>query len=87
MAVTEADDGALVELFFRRGWRLEHEKPTRFRFDPARPTLEGMTTTDGTQVWCNPRLAAAAEATIGADRAPLGPPPAWLLALQRGGRG
>ena len=49
-------DGDLMDHFFRRGWVLENEKPARFTFDPALPTLEAMTYRDGTQVWRNPRL-------------------------------
>lgn len=50
-------DGDLVDMFTRHGWKLEHEKPSRFIFRPAMPTLDAMTTHDGTQVWRNPRIA------------------------------
>jgi FkbM family methyltransferase len=49
-------DGDLMELMFRAGWFLEHEKPTKFAFMPNHPALEAMTTNDGTQVWRNPRF-------------------------------
>ncbi len=49
-------DGDFLELMCRAGWALEHEKPARFTFVPNAPTLEAMTTIDGTQVWRNPRL-------------------------------
>lgn len=50
-------DGDLLELMWRAGWVLEHEKPAKFTFASDRPTLEGMITLDGTQVWRNPQLA------------------------------
>jgi FkbM family methyltransferase len=49
-------DGDLIDLFFRNGWVLENEKPARFNYHPAWPSLEVMTSKDGTQVWQNPRL-------------------------------
>jgi FkbM family methyltransferase len=49
-------DGDLIDLFFRHGWILENEKPTRFDYNPSAPSLEAMTVVDGTQVWRNPRL-------------------------------
>jgi hypothetical protein len=49
-------DGDFLELMFRAGWYLEHEKPAKFAFMPNRTALEAMTTIDGTQVWRNPRL-------------------------------
>jgi len=49
-------DGDLIDLFFRHGWVLENEKPTRFDYNPSLASLEAMTTQDGTQVWRNPRL-------------------------------
>jgi FkbM family methyltransferase len=49
-------DGDLIELFFRHGWILENEKPTRFHYNPSMASLEAMTYADGTQVWRNPRL-------------------------------
>jgi FkbM family methyltransferase len=48
-------EGQLIELFASHGWHLEHEKPCRFDFRPHPPSLEAMTTQDGTQVWRNPR--------------------------------
>jgi FkbM family methyltransferase len=49
-------DGDLLELMFRAGWHLEHEKPAKFAFMPNHTTLEAMTTIDGTQIWRNPRI-------------------------------
>ncbi len=49
-------DGDLIDLFFRHGWILENEKPTRFRYIPSVASLEAMTYVDGTQVWRNPRF-------------------------------
>lgn len=49
-------EGMLLELFHKHGWILLWERACGFRFDAARPTLEGMTHTDGEQVWRNPRL-------------------------------
>lgn len=49
-------DGDLIDLFFRHGWVLENEKPTRFDYNPSVASLEAMTVQDGTQVWRNPRL-------------------------------
>lgn len=52
-------EGDLIEILFREGWMLEHEKPAKFKFRPDSPTLEAMTNLDGTQVWLNPRKAPA----------------------------
>jgi len=49
-------DGDLMELMFRTGWHLDHEKPTRMAFSTDAAGLEQMTVQDGTQVWRNPRL-------------------------------
>ncbi len=54
-------DGDLLELMFRAGWYLEHEKPAKFAFMPNHATLEAMTTIDGTQIWRNPRLLRAGD--------------------------
>lgn len=53
---SRAIDGQLVEILHGAGWVLENEKPTRFAFDAAKPSLESMTEVDGAQVWRNPRL-------------------------------
>lgn len=53
---SRALDGRVMEAFWRAGWVLEAERPARIRFDPARPTLDGMTLQDGQQFWRNPRL-------------------------------
>jgi hypothetical protein len=49
-------DAELLQIFHAAGWILEHEKPTRFLFQPSKTTFEAMVTADGTQVWRNPRL-------------------------------
>jgi len=49
-------DGDLLDLMWRAGWLLEHEKPAKFDFSPGAAGLETMTRIDGTQVWRNPRL-------------------------------
>jgi len=49
-------DGDLLEVMWRGGWILEHEKPTRFQFNTDVSSLERMGTHDGTQVWRNPRF-------------------------------
>lgn len=53
-------DGDLIEMFWKAGWALEHEKPSRFAFRAESPTLEGMTGGDGKQVWWNAHLEALA---------------------------
>ena len=52
-------DGDVMELFWRAGWVLEHEKPTQMKFSESEPSLEGMGWQDGCQVWRNKRLVAA----------------------------
>lgn len=49
-------EGEVLALFYSRGWMLENEKPTRFVYQPAAPTMENMTVLDGIQVWRNPRI-------------------------------
>ncbi|SUE43444.1 class I SAM-dependent methyltransferase [Roseomonas gilardii] len=49
-------DGDLLEMFWRHGWVLEHEQPSRFNFSRSAKNLEAMTVADGAQVWRNPRL-------------------------------
>jgi len=49
-------DGRVMQAFWAAGWVLEAERPTSMRFDPARPTLDGMALHDGQQFWRNPRL-------------------------------
>lgn len=56
-------DAELLQIFHRAGWTLEHEKPTRFQYRPSQVNFEAMVTADGTQVWRNPRLAAAPNLT------------------------
>ena len=55
-------DGQVIETLHAAGWVLENEKPTRFTFDPARPSLDSMAEVDGAQIWRNPRLADALQA-------------------------
>ena len=49
-------EGEVLALFYSHRWILENEKPTRFVYEPAAPTVENMTVLDGIQVWRNPRL-------------------------------
>jgi len=49
-------DGDLFEMFARRGWIMEHEKPTKMTFVRGAKSLEAMNVVDGTQVWRNPLL-------------------------------
>lgn len=53
---SRAIEGALMELFFGMGWELLYQSPCAFAYDRAKPTLEGMTTTDGDMLWRNPRV-------------------------------
>jgi hypothetical protein len=54
-ARTRKIDGDSVDTFWRAGWFPDAEKPTAFDFRYLGPSLEGMTRTDGTQIWRNPR--------------------------------
>jgi FkbM family methyltransferase len=49
-------DGDFIAMMHDAGWLLENEKPAKFTYNRGFPTLEGMTTLDGTQVWRNPRF-------------------------------
>ncbi|MBE7217435.1 MAG: FkbM family methyltransferase [Caulobacteraceae bacterium] len=49
-------DGDLYDLFWRRGWVLENEKPTRMEWKPGAKSQEAMNVHDGLQVWRNPAL-------------------------------
>jgi FkbM family methyltransferase len=49
-------DGDVFDLFWRAGWTLENEKPSRVDFRKEFPSLEHMTTHDGTQIWRNTRV-------------------------------
>jgi hypothetical protein len=49
-------EGLLISIFAGAGWVLENEKPARFNFRPNAPSIESMTSCDGTQVWRNPRF-------------------------------
>ncbi len=50
-------DGDVMETLFAAGWHLEHEVPTRLMpYRPGLPSLVGLTSHDGTQVWRNPRF-------------------------------
>ena len=50
--------GDLINLMYRRGWRLENEKPPRSVWTQGAPSLVAMTWVDGTQVWQNPAFSA-----------------------------
>lgn len=49
-------DAQMMELMFSLGFVLEHERPTKFRFNSGARSLREMTYVDGTQVWRNPTL-------------------------------
>jgi hypothetical protein len=49
-------EGLLISSLAGAGWILENEKPAKFNFVPGSPSIESMTSHDGTQVWRNPRL-------------------------------
>jgi FkbM family methyltransferase len=49
-------EGDLLDLLFKNGWYLRNESPCQFVFVPHAPSLTGMTTVDGTQIWINPRF-------------------------------
>ena len=49
-------DGDLFDIFWKAGWVLEGDTPTRFNFNRAAQSAEAMTSVDGCQVWRNPRL-------------------------------
>lgn len=53
---SRAIEGQLIPLMISAGWILESEQPCAFVFDASKPSLEGMTTSDGEQYWVNPRL-------------------------------
>lgn len=50
-------EGDLIALLLANNFRLLNEKPCRFDPETPRPTLEGMTTRDGSQFWSNEMLA------------------------------
>ncbi len=49
-------DGDLFDLFWRLGWVLENEHPTRMVWAQGAKSQEAMNMADGLQVWRNPRL-------------------------------
>ena len=49
-------DGDLFDLFWKAGWALEGESPTRLNFSLGAKSQEALTSVDGTQVWRNVRL-------------------------------
>lgn len=52
-------EGDLFDLLYSRGWRLLREQPCVFNPDLKAPTLTGLTTRDGGQVWQAPARDAA----------------------------
>ena len=44
-------EGALIELLYENGWRLELEKPCRVAWQSEPPSQEAMTEVDGCQYW------------------------------------
>lgn len=56
---SRAIEGKLLDLFYRNAeFALLHEKPCEFSYNPALPSLEGMTNRDGEMVWLNTTLLA-----------------------------
>jgi FkbM family methyltransferase len=49
-------DGLMMKTMHEAGWTLVRERPCRLAFSADKPTLEGMTTRDGGQLWLNPAL-------------------------------
>ncbi|MBK1661781.1 class I SAM-dependent methyltransferase [Paracraurococcus ruber] len=49
-------EGALLDLLFGAGWRLEREEPCFFPVAQPVVSLDALTQADGCQVWRNPRL-------------------------------
>lgn len=56
---SRAVEGSLLELFFLHQWDLVIQNPCHFTYDRLKPSLEGMTTTDGELLLRNPRLASS----------------------------
>ncbi len=50
--------GDVMQQMHDRGWRLENEKPPRLQWRDDAPSLQGMVSLDGTQVWRNVSLPA-----------------------------
>ena len=50
--------GQIMHQMHAQGWELENEKPPRMQWRNGAPSLQAMSTLDGTQVWRNPKLAA-----------------------------
>lgn len=53
---SRAIEGILMETFFKMGWDLLWQQPCSFKYDKTKPSLEGMTTTDGEMLWANPNI-------------------------------
>jgi FkbM family methyltransferase len=49
-------EGVIINSLGAAGWALENEKPTRFRFNAEKRSVELMTEVDGVQVWRNANL-------------------------------
>ena len=49
-------EGTLLVTLARNGWNLIAEEPTKFKFNPDIKSFTGITTSDGSQYWVNPRL-------------------------------
>ena len=49
-------EGVLMDKFFQMGWDLLWQQPCSFTYDKSKPSLEGMTTTDGEMLWVNPKI-------------------------------
>lgn len=53
---SRAIEGVLMEKFFAMKWELLWQQPCSFTYDASKPSLEGMTTTDGEMLWVNPHI-------------------------------
>lgn len=49
-------EGKLLELFYNQKWNVLMLNPCAFTYDLAKPSIEGMTTTDGEIFVCNPKF-------------------------------
>lgn len=49
-------EGKLIEFFYRHGWDVLFQNPCSFTYDRSKPSIEGMTTTDGEIFARNPRF-------------------------------
>ena len=53
---SRAIEGQLIEMFYSLGWDVLRELPCKMLYDKSKPTIEGMTTSDGEIYARNPKL-------------------------------